>query len=200
MATGDPDRTPPPRPSLWSLGWLFLRIGSTAFGGLGAALALIERELVDRRRLVTREDMTEALTYTKLLPGSTGVQVVAYLGHRLGGWPGSALATVAFIFPSALAMLLLAVAYDAASDLSDLDSLVNALTAAVVGLLLATTLKLGKANVKGTFTLLLAVVAFAVAILLAVSAAWIVIGAGLIGVLVLSKATPAPAINEEGTA
>lgn len=55
--------------SLLGLGWVFLKIGLTAFGGLGAALALIERELVDRRRVLTKDQLTEALTFTKLLPG-----------------------------------------------------------------------------------------------------------------------------------
>lgn len=74
------------QPSLTSLAWIFLKIGSTAFGGLGATLALLERELVQSRQLLAAEElMTEALTYTKLLPGSTVVHVIAYLGHRLRG-------------------------------------------------------------------------------------------------------------------
>ena len=97
--------------SLRTLGLVFLRIGATAFGGLGAALALVERELVVKRAWLTAADVTEALTYTKLLPGSTVVQVVAYLGYKLGGWSGAAVATVAFVFPSALMMLGLAAAY-----------------------------------------------------------------------------------------
>ena len=75
--------------SALALGRVFLRIGAIAFGGLGAALALVERELVDKRRWLTPADLTEALTYTKLLPGSTVVQVVAYLGYKLRGWPRS---------------------------------------------------------------------------------------------------------------
>jgi len=47
------------------LGLTFLRIGTVAFGGLGATLALIERELVHRRHVATKEEITEALTYTK---------------------------------------------------------------------------------------------------------------------------------------
>jgi hypothetical protein len=102
---------PPTGLSLLTLGQIFLRIGATAFGGLGAALALAERELVTKRQWLTATDMTEALTYTKLLPGSTVVQVVSYLGYELGGWSGSAVATAAFVFPSALLMLVLAAAY-----------------------------------------------------------------------------------------
>lgn len=63
------------------------------------------------RQLLSAEELTEALTYTKLLPGSTVVQVVAYLGHRLRGWLGSAAATTMFLLPSAALMLALAALY-----------------------------------------------------------------------------------------
>jgi hypothetical protein len=54
----------------------FFRIGGVGFDGLGSVLGAA--------------DITEALIYTKLLPGSTVVQLVSYLGWRLGGWGGSA--------------------------------------------------------------------------------------------------------------
>lgn len=173
-----------------SLGWLPLRIGATAFGGLGAALALVERELVAKRGVLTEADVTEALTYTKLLPGSTVIQVIAYLGFKLGGWPGSALATGAFIFPSALMMVLLVAGYAAAVELPFFGPAVNGLTAAVVGILLATTYRLGRSNIKEPLTLLLGIAAFIAGVFLEVNAALIVVGAGVIGIPLLSAATP----------
>src|SRR5262245_12360072 len=98
----------PRRVPLSSLFRGFLRIGLTAFGGLGASIAIIETEFVQRRRLLTAEDFIEALAATKFLPGSTLIQVVSYLAYRLGGWPGAVLATLAFLLPSAVLMLLLA--------------------------------------------------------------------------------------------
>ena len=89
-----------------------------------------------KRHWLTAADMTEALTYTKLLPGSTGPQVVAYLGYKLSGWPGSAVATAAFVFPAALMMLVLAAAYGTVTALPALHPTMNGLTAAIVGLLL----------------------------------------------------------------
>src|SRR4030095_16979316 len=127
-----------------TLGWIFLRIGATAYGGLGTTLALIERELVTQRGLLTPAAVTEALTYTKLLPGSTGPQAIAYLGYKLGGWSGSALAMAAFLFPSALLMVLLAGAHGAHPGAPATWPMVNGLTAGVVGILLATTYRLGK--------------------------------------------------------
>jgi len=176
--------------SLGHLGWIFLRIGSMAFGGLGAGLALIERDLVETRRLLSSGDVTESLTYTKLLPGSTLIQVVAYLGFKLRGWPGSAVATAAFIFPSAVMMLLLAIFYGWMSGLSSIGPAVNGLTAVVVGLLLAATYRMGKANIKEPLTMVLAVLAFVAGGFFGVNAAAIVVAAGLVGVFLLSSPVP----------
>jgi len=172
----------PPELSMLKLGSIFLRIGAVAFGGLGASLALIERELVSRRQWLTAADMTEALTYTKLLPGSTGLQVVAYVGYKLGGWPGSAVATAVFLFPAALMMLVLAVGYVTVTDLPALHPAMNGLTSAIVGLLLATTYRLGKANVTSRTGLGIALASVIAGAVLGVSAAVIVVAAGLLGV------------------
>ena len=186
-----PARETPRAVSVLALGWVFLRIGALAFGGLGAALALVERDLVDKRRWLTPADLTEALTYTKLLPGSTVVQVMSYLGYKLGGWPGSALATAAFVLPSALAMLVLAALYVAATAVPALAPAINGLTAAVVGVLLATTYRLGKANIKELSTLGIAVAACVVGAWLGLNAALIVVAAGVLGILLFAPA-PAP--------
>lgn len=167
---------------LLKLGLTFLRIGAVAFGGLGASLALIERELVTRRQWLTAVDMAEALTYTKLLPGSTGPQAVAYLGYKLGGWPGSAVATAAFLFPAALMTLMLAVGYVTVTVLPSLQSAMNGLTSAIVGLLLATTYRLGKANIADSTTLGIALASVIAGAVLDVNAAVIVVAAGLLGV------------------
>lgn len=186
--------------SVLALGGVFLRLGASAFGGLGAALALVQRELVDKRRWLTPADLTEALTYTKLLPGSTVVQVMSYCGYKLGGWPGSALATAAFVLPSALAMLVLAALYVAATAVPALGPAVNGLTAAVVGILLATTYRLGKANIKAPLTMGLAAAAFVVGAFLGVNVALIVVAAGLLGMLVLSAAPAEPKRGTRGDA
>jgi chromate transporter len=173
---------PPAGLSVLTLGQIFLRIGATAFGGLGAALALVERELVNKRQWLTAADVTEALTYTKLLPGSTVVQVVSYLGYKLGGWSGSAVATAAFVFPSALLMLVLAAAYVSVTTVPAMRPAIDGLTAAVVGILLATTYRLGKANIPDRLTLGMALASIVAGTVLGISAALIVMAAGLLGI------------------
>ncbi len=171
-----------------TLFWIFLKIGIAAFGDTGPVLALLEREFIEKRAILTHADITEALTYTKLLPGSTVVQIVAYLGYTLGGWGTSALITVAFVLPAALAMLLLAAGYVAVTALPHVQPAITGLTAAVVGILIATMYRLGKKNITGGVGIAIAVVAFAAAAFLTINAALIVVAAGLLGIPLFSQA------------
>lgn len=171
------------RPSALRLGLTFLRIGAVAFGGLGATLALIESQLVQRQRVISREELTEALTYTKFLPGSTVVQVVAYLGWRVGGWRGAALATVAFLLPSVVMMLVLAYGYAGLSTMATLGPALRGLLAAVVGLLIVATYRLARPVLTTPLAYGLAIVAFLVGFTLRVNPAWIVVAAGIVGLL-----------------
>jgi chromate transporter len=181
----------PPILSTLQLGWIFLKIGATAFGGLGATLALIHRELVDRRRVLTPELLTEALAFTKPLPGSTVVQVISYLGYRLGGWPGSAVATAAFLTIPTMSMIGMASLYGVARTLPGFPAVVNGLVAAVVGLMATTTFRLGRANIKGLGTLSIALAAFGAAVVFQANAALVVVAAGLLGLRTLRPHDPA---------
>lgn len=169
--------------SLWRLCGVFLRIGAAAFGGLGATLILLERELVVRSHALTKADITESLTYTKLLPGSTVVQVVAYLAWRLGGLAASVLASVCFLLPSTVLMLILAYGYAHVEGVPWAMPVRRGILAAVVALLLVTMQRLAKPVLTTPMTIGIAVAAFGVVAGLHVSAVWAVVGAGLFGIL-----------------
>jgi len=169
--------------SLWRLCGVFLRIGAAAFGGLGATLILLERELAVRRNVLTKADITEALTYTKLLPGSTVVQVVAYLGWRLGGVVPSALATVSFLLPSMLLMLVLAYGYAHLAGIPWAVPVRRGILAGVVALLLLTMQRLAKPVLTTPTTMGIAVAAFGAVAGLHVNAVWAVVVAGLFGIV-----------------
>ncbi len=164
------------------LAWIFFRIGAAAFGGLGATVALLEEELARRRMLTSHESVADALTYTKLLPGSTVVQVVAYLGWRLGGWTGSLVSTFAFLVPSVVAMLAFAYGYSQLAALPGIASVRRGVVAAVVGLLLLTMFRLARTALLGAFEIALAVASFAVGAGSPAHAVWIVLAAGFVGV------------------
>jgi chromate transporter len=170
------------RPGLLSLGWALLCVGAVAFGGLGATLALLRRELVERRGWLHPSDATEALAYTKPLPGSTVVQVVAFLGWRLGNWPGAIVATVAFLLPALALMTVAAAAVLALPDAPWVRGALMGLQVAVVGLLAAALWHLARSEAGSALLLAVLVVAFAAGLF--INAALVVAAAGAIGVLI----------------
>jgi len=186
---------PHPSLSIGALAWVFFRIGATAFGE--TELVIIERELVERRGVLTHQDLTDALTYTKPLPGSTVVQIVAYLAYRLGGWPGSAVATVVYLLPSTAAMMALAAGYLAVSEAPLVRPAAAGLTAAAAGLLLATAWRLSKRAItlRQPLSVALAVAAIVAGGGFGVSAALLVLAAGIIGIVAYTASDAASAAS-----
>lgn len=180
-------RSQGPAISTLGLAWLFLKVGVSTFGETGPLLAVIERELVEKRKVLTRDDVSEALTYTQLLPGSTVVQIVAYLTYTLAGWSGSALCTTAYLLPAVVMMLLLAAGYVTATAIPAVGPVVQGLTAAVVGILLATAYRLGQRNIRinEPITVALALAALVAGAVVGLNAALIVVGGGVSGILLL---------------
>jgi len=178
MVDSGPQRVP-----LSVLFRIFLRIGLTAFGGLGASIAIIEAEIVERHRLLTAEEISEAWATTKFLPGSSLIQVVSYLAYRLGGWPGSVLATFAFVLPSALLMLLLATLPVFSTSSPVVASLVHGLGLAVVGLLSASICRLARGALRSPVAVAIALGALISGSFFRLPAALIVVTAGLVGIL-----------------
>lgn len=170
-----------PKPGLAALGWELLRLGAFAFGGLGATLVLLQRGLVDRRRWLQQSDISEALAFTKALPGSTGIQVVAYLGWRLRGWPGAIVAAAAFIAPAAALMIALAAASLALPDLPLVRGALTGVQVGVIGLLAAGMWRLARSEARGP--VLTAVLLASCVLGFFVNAAMVVVGAGLVGAL-----------------
>jgi chromate transporter len=172
-----------PRPiSALILARLFLQIGATSFGGLGPSLAIIERELVDRRPILAAVDVSEAVAATRLLADPGGVL------PRLPdpGLEGPVIATVAFMLPPAIAMLRLAVFSQSLPSQRALSRAAQGVTPAVVGLRLATMCRFGRTTIDGPVALGIGLATFGAASLLRVPAAMVVVAAGLIGVPILS--------------
>jgi len=137
--------------SLLGLGLALLRLGAFAFGGMGSTLALLRSDLGAKRGWITDQDVAEALAITQTLPGSTGVQVVAFLGWKLGGWPGALIAPFSFIMVPAAMMIAASAAVAALPDIPAVRGALLGIQIAVVGVLVANMLKMARSTAKGRF-------------------------------------------------
>jgi chromate transporter len=90
---------------------LFLKLGTLAFGGPAAHIAMMDDEVVRRRKWVTREQFLDLLGAANLIPGPSSTELAIYIGFVRAGWRGLVVAGTCFILPAMLIVLGLAVAY-----------------------------------------------------------------------------------------
>ena len=106
FAPPNAERTP-----LIELAQLFLKLGTIGFGGPAAHIAMMEDEVVRRRRWLTREQFLDYLGATNLIPGPNSTEMAIHIGYARRGWPGLLIAGVCFILPAALIVSAFAWAY-----------------------------------------------------------------------------------------
>jgi chromate transporter len=177
----DPVESAPEPPDLLTLVRIFIVIGAVAFGGLGATVRLLQRELAEKRGWLQADDIGEAMAFTKTLPGSTGVQIVTFLGWRLMRWPGALTATVAFLFPSLALMTAAAAGFAFLPDAPWVKGAIDGVLVAVVGLLAVAIWRLARSAAKTP--LLVGVLITAAIAGFFVNVAFVVVGAGLFGLV-----------------
>jgi len=116
---------------------------------MGGTLALLKSDLGARRGWITDQDVAEALAITQTLPGSTGVQVVAFLGWKLAGWPGALIAPFSFVAVPAAMMIAASAAVMALPDIPAIRGALLGIQIAIVGVLAANMLKMARSTAKG---------------------------------------------------
>ncbi|HXF82164.1 MAG TPA: chromate transporter, partial [bacterium] len=97
--------------SLREVAALFLRLGTIAFGGPAAHIAMMRDEVVRRRRWVSDQQFLDLLGATNLIPGPNSTEMAIHLGYRRAGWAGLIVAGTCFILPAMAIVLALAWAY-----------------------------------------------------------------------------------------
>ncbi len=170
-----------PHVSLLAILLAYLRIGLTAFGF--AILQKLKSVVLDNHWL-NEEEMNEGLALVQLYPGPIMVDFTAYVGYKLRGVPGAVLATLGFVTPSFVLMLILSAAYFAAGNLPWVHPLFLGLEAIVVGIIVNVTLDMGARALKGRGEAAIALAAF-VALSFKVNAILIVLAALVLGALLL---------------
>lgn len=174
-----------------TLGGLFLsfaKIGLVGFGGGVAVLAEIRALTVRQRRWLTDADFAEAVALAQSLPGTSAGNSVTYIGLRLQGWRGAAVALSGFILPSMLIMILLAIVYKHVRAFPDIQRFFHGLNGAVVALILVTAWRMGKNLLTQRWQWVLAVFSFLAVALLDATVLEVVFVAGLIGIYINSFA------------
>jgi chromate transporter len=175
-------------PQACSLGGLlryFLRLGTVGFGGPIALAGYMQRDLVEGRRWITPAEYKEGLALSQLAPGPLAAQLAIYLGWVRGGVAGATLVGLAFVIPSFLMVIALAVLYVRFGGLTWMQAAFYGIGAGVIAIIARSAMKLVKMTL-GRDALLWGI--FAVAALVTAwtesEIVWLFIGGGVLAVLV----------------
>ncbi len=174
---------------------VWLRLGCLSFGGPIAQIDLMHREVVERRQWVDERSFLHALRLCTALPGPEAQQLACYLGYRLHGVRGAIASGGLFILPSLLLIIALSWMYMTLGETSIVTGIVRALGGAVIALVVAAGLRMGRKVVRTRWTLGIGVLA-AAAMLLGTPFPILVVVGGLAGILI-GRARPAALVPLE---
>jgi chromate transporter len=197
----DTDRMP-----LWREVFLyFLFLGFVNIGGPVAQITMMFNHMVEKRRWLSKDRFVKIMAFCHMLPGPEALQLAIYIGYLKRKLWGGVLAGVTFILPGAIAMVILSYLYVHYGKLSQVTDALYVLKPAVVGIIAAGIIKLGRASIRNVFLAVLLVGAFAGMRFGGINFLLILLVAGLLnlifecGSVLLKKAAPTLPIMLVGT-
>lgn len=173
----------------------WIKLGFISFGGPAGQIAIMHKELVERRKWIDEKSFLHALNFCMLLPGPEAQQLAAYNGWRLHGIKGGIAAGAFFVIPSIFFLLVLSFVYAKYGNVSEVAAVLNGFKPVVVAIVVEAVLKIGKRSLKSAVHFIVAVLSFVAVQFFHVPFPLIVIGALLAG-LVLSRSVAGERLTE----
>jgi len=127
---------------------IFLKLGTTAFGGPAAHVAMMEEELVKKRGWITREKFLDLYSATNLIPGPNSTELAIHISYEYGGLLGLFIGGVSFILPAMLIVLSLAFVYVKYGALPELNGILEGIKPVIISIVLMALYRLGKSLLK----------------------------------------------------
>ncbi|HSS19706.1 MAG TPA: chromate transporter [Pyrinomonadaceae bacterium] len=164
---------------LITLSTIFLRIGTITFGGGFVMIPLIESEVVDSHHWLTHQEFVDATALGQITPGPVLI-TATFIGYRVAGTLGALAATIGIFLPSFVMTVVAGSSLARFHTNKLVQSFLRGVTPAVVGLLIAAGISIGRAGIHSWVGLLIALIAGVVLVRYRPNAIWVIMGAGLV--------------------
>jgi chromate transporter len=179
------------RQRLTELALLFLKLGTIAFGGPAAHIAMMEQEVVQRRHWLTESDFLDRVGAANLIPGPSSTELVIHIGHRRAGWPGLIVAGCCFILPAAFSVGLLAWIYVRFGTMPVASGLLYGVKPVVIAVVLQALWNFSRTAIRSRWLALVGVIAAALALVPVHPLLVLIAGGAFAGIRnLLSRAQP----------
>lgn len=127
---------------------LFFKLGSIAFGGPAAHIAMMEDEVVKIRKWMTHQHFLDLVGATNLIPGPNSTEMTMHCGHERAGWKGLIVAGACFVFPAVVITMVFAWLYQQYGQLPKVEPFIYGIKPAVIAIILGAVYRLGKKALK----------------------------------------------------
>ncbi len=178
--------------------WYYLRLGTLGFGGPVALCAQMEKELVEERQWLSKEEMRDGIAVCQSLPGPLAIQVGIFISYLRGGFWGAWAGGWAFIIPNFLIVSMLGALYVHFSGLPILTAIFYGVSPAVIALILHSCYRLAKLGMEDWLQWLIATICFAITVAVRAEVAPLFVGSGIIGILyygsLFRRRSPSPTV------
>lgn len=165
----------------------YLRLGALGFGGPVALCGQMEKELVEEKKWLTREEMREAIAVCQSLPGPLAIQVGIFVSYLRGGFVGAWVGGAAFILPNFVIVVTLAAAFVHFGGLSPVTAIFYGVSPAVISLILHSCYRLAKLGMEDAMQWAIAAACFAVTVTLQSEVAVLFVASGILGSVFYGK-------------
>jgi chromate transporter len=161
----------------------FARIGAFTFGGGLAMLPLFEREVIDSKGWISREEVLDIYAISQSIPGVIAGNAAAFIGYRLAGIAGAVAALVGVMIPSLIVIIAIATYFTQFRENFYVAKALQGARASVAALIILAAVRIGRASLKNTFSVVLATLALLMALLTDVDMIYVILAGGLLGML-----------------
>ena len=173
---------------------LFFKLGCISFGGPAAHIAMMEDEVVTKKKWMTQAHFLDLIGATNLIPGPNSTEMTMHCGYERGGWKGLFVAGSCFIFPAVVITSVFAWLYLEYGQLPEVEPFIYGIKPAVISIIVMAAYRLGKKAIKNNGLAILGVITL-VACLLGVNEIIALFGCGLLGVLLHLIKSGAKSLN-----
>lgn len=169
---------------LWNLFITFFKIGIMTFGGGYAMLPILEREVVENKKWVDREELSSYYALSQCTPGVIAVNTATFIGEKKKGILGGIVATLGVITPSVLIITFLALFIENFKDIVWVKHIFSGIRVGVCVLILNSVIKLFKASCKDIITILLFSLTLVLSVITSLSPVLFALAGALSGILI----------------
>ncbi|MBR5774552.1 MAG: chromate transporter [Clostridia bacterium] len=162
----------------------FFKIGAFTFGGGYAMYPIFQRELNEKKKWITEEELIDCYAMGQCTPGVIAVNTASFVGFKTRGVLGAIASTLGMITPSVIIITIIAALIGSFSDNEIVASALSGIRVAVCGMVIVTIWRLIKKNIVDIFSAIIAIATFLVIIILDISTVYAVIASAVVGIII----------------